>query len=70
MPEELDTRDQELETRLEQGEAERQHITNLLQQKHGETLYLKAELYDKLCQIDALRNQVHELQHVLEHHHH
>lgn len=69
MPEELDTREQELETRLEQGEAEKQHVTSLLQQKHGEVLYLKAELYDKLCLIDALRNQIHELQHALGHPH-
>lgn len=42
---------------------ERDEFKNLFEQKFGEVLYLKAELYDKLCHIQALHNQIHDLQH-------
>lgn len=49
---------------------ERDGYKTLSEQKNGEVLYLKAELYDKLCLIEALGNQVHNLQHALQEHHH
>jgi hypothetical protein len=49
----------------EQIDSEKEQLGQFVRQQGGEILYLKAQLYDHICQIQALQEHVHDLQHAL-----